>query len=381
MKLRTKDSIVEAKALEHALEGIEQNCASTTSIPASTTPSGAARKRVKAATMTTTTTVRATTCGSALRGLPKSRAEGQGGPVLYSFDDLPVWAQDNGLIDGAYRDHHPAREGWRRCVASVLQLHNETVNIWTHFLGVLGYAPLFYYTFAHLMTEWGRAGAARGQGATTTDYAVWACFALGAVCCLSFSTAFHTLMNHSAAGFRRFIVLDYSGIVMLIWGSHIIASNYLYFCSDTARIALMVFITVLGTMVLGTMLIPKYMQPEYRLFRACLFGGMGATGLLPIGYYAAAHYGSGCGPCDAMVHRLAGMLGSYGFGVCMYALRFPESSYGAGRQSLVRRGQFNYFFASHQWLHVGVLFGVGFHWSFAALATEYVHSAGFSCDA
>ena len=116
-------------------------------------------------------------------------------------------------------------------------------------------------------------------------------------------------MNHSAAGFRRFIVLDYSGIVMLTWGSHIIASNYLYYCTDAARIALMVFITVLGTMVLGTMLMPKYMQPEYRLFRALLFGGMGATGLLPIGYYAATRYGGGCGTCDAMVHRLAGMLG------------------------------------------------------------------------
>ena len=108
---------------------------------------------------------------------------------------------------------------------------------------------------------------------------------------------------------------------------------------------------------------------------------MGATGLLPIGYYAATRYGGGCGTCDAMVHRLAGMLGSYGFGVCMYALRFPESSHSAGAQALVRRGQFNYLFASHQWLHIGVLFGVGFHWSFAALATEYVHSAGFSCDA
>ena len=310
---------------------------------------------------------------SLLNGQPKRRGAGEGGPILYSWEELPAWARDNPLIDGAYRDHHPSREGWQRCVRSVFELHNDTVNIWTHMLGVLFFAPRFAYTIAVRLPQWCRSSPWGGPGAW--DYAVWGAFAASAVLCLAFSTAFHTLMNHSAVGFRRFIVLDYTGIVLLIWGSHVICSYYLFYCSAIAHSSLMVFITVLGAAVLVVMLVPRYMAPDYRVFRAVLFGGMGATGLLPIGWYAATRLGRGCAECDAMVRSLACMLCSYGVGVVAYACRFPESA------RFSTRGQFNYFFASHHWLHVGVLFGVAFHAEYATLAVQHVHSPGFTCPA
>ena len=55
------------------------------------------------------------------------------------------------------------------------------------------------------------------QGADKWDYIFWCIFAGGALSCLFFSTSFHIQMHHSAAVYERTIMLDFVGIVLLIW--------------------------------------------------------------------------------------------------------------------------------------------------------------------
>ncbi|KAL6756368.1 hemolysin-III related-domain-containing protein [Haematococcus lacustris] len=55
------------------------------------------------------------------------------GPVLYPFGELPSYLQDNEFIQTGYRYDLPVKDTLR----SFWTLHNESGNIWTHFLGFL----------------------------------------------------------------------------------------------------------------------------------------------------------------------------------------------------------------------------------------------------
>ena len=46
---------------------------------------------------------------------------------------LPHWLKDNDYIIKGYR---PPLPSIRACFASIFRMHNETVNIWTHGLGI-----------------------------------------------------------------------------------------------------------------------------------------------------------------------------------------------------------------------------------------------------
>ncbi|KJR86212.1 hemolysin-iii channel protein [Sporothrix schenckii 1099-18] len=54
--------------------------------------------------------------------------------ALLHWDDLPEWRRDNVYILGGYR---PTSHSYVASLASVLGIHNESVNIWTHLAGAL----------------------------------------------------------------------------------------------------------------------------------------------------------------------------------------------------------------------------------------------------
>lgn len=126
------------------------------------------------------------------------------------WNDLPSWQRDNHFIRSGYR---PASNSFARSVASLLYLHNESVNVYTHLGGCCA---------ALLAAAWAAAELrVRYPTATREDAAVFACFFAGAACCLGMSAAFHLTSNHSerVASFGN--KLDYLGIVALIWGSFV----------------------------------------------------------------------------------------------------------------------------------------------------------------
>ena len=112
---------------------------------------------------------------------------------------------------------------WLACVRSAFSLHNETTNIWTHFLGFLAFAHLFRQLFATTLPE-------HPAGVLDEDYFPWRAFAFGSLACAGASSVFHTFMNFSDVHFRRLLVLDYMGIVAQIWGGQMMATHYLLAC-------------------------------------------------------------------------------------------------------------------------------------------------------
>ena len=63
-----------------------------------------------------------------------------------TFDQLPDWLRDNDFIHAWYRPPLPSIP---ICLGSVLRIHNETGNIWTHLIGaaaILVAAVQYYFS-------------------------------------------------------------------------------------------------------------------------------------------------------------------------------------------------------------------------------------------
>lgn len=142
--------------------------------------------------------------------------------TLLHFHELAPWQQDNQHILTAYR---PLSYSYRHSILSIPNLHNQTINIWTHLLGLL----LFTYLAHHLWS----ALAPLYATATHEDVVVFACFFAGAFTCLSCSSAYHTFINHSEPIYERWLLLDFLGILCLIAGSWVPGVYYGFYCQKS----------------------------------------------------------------------------------------------------------------------------------------------------
>ena len=161
-----------------------------------------------------TSGIAATVCDAA-QGV-ESRA---GRALLLLWDELPAWRRDNVFLRTGYR---PDSNSYAVSISSLLYLHNESVNIWSHLTGAI----VFLFTGLALRS----AVAPRYASATSADALVFSCFFDGAVLCLGMSATYHTVSNHSPEVSRWGNKLDYTGITLMIVGSYIPALYYGFFC-------------------------------------------------------------------------------------------------------------------------------------------------------
>ncbi len=105
------------------------------------------------------------------------------GPYLLTYNSLPAWRQDNHFILTHYR---PESYSYAKSLQSLFYLHNESVNIHSHLLGVFLFAfiSLSLYVFERYNVR-------------TGDVAAFSCFFGGAVGCLGVSAGYHLISNHS----------------------------------------------------------------------------------------------------------------------------------------------------------------------------------------
>ncbi|KAK1055237.1 hypothetical protein LTR74_015834 [Friedmanniomyces endolithicus] len=185
------------------------------------------------------------------------------------WNDIPTWLQDSHYIHSGYR---PASNSYRKSLASLTYLHNETVNIWTHLVGacLAATAGTLLYTLVR----------PRYEMATGEDVAVFACYFLGAVACLGMSATYHLICNHSEAVAKFGNRLDYMGIIFLIWGSFI-PSLYYGFDAELRKLYWSM-ITTIAAGTLAVVMLPQFRSPEWRPFRAFMFVAMGLSAVIPV---------------------------------------------------------------------------------------------------
>jgi adiponectin receptor len=204
------------------------------------------------------------------------------------WDELPSWQQDNHYIKSGYR---PASASFWRSFASLGYLHNESVNIYSHLLGALGFSitALILYSLVK----------PRYESADLSDILAFGCFFAGAALCLGMSATYHAISNHSPAVARFGNKLDYVGIVCLITGSFIPSVFYGFYCDPHMQefywTMASSFLHVLGSFSLilnkicllgvgcaAVSIFDRFRTPAWRPYRAGMFVLMGLSAIFPV---------------------------------------------------------------------------------------------------
>ncbi|KAH8332358.1 hypothetical protein KR074_001759 [Drosophila pseudoananassae] len=258
------------------------------------------------------------------------------------YKNLPKWLQDNDFL---HRGHRPPLPSFRACFKSIFRVHTETGNIWTHLLGCIAFIGVAAYFISRPSVE-----------IQTQEKLVFGAFFIGAIVCLGFSFAFHTLSCHSVEMGRLFSKLDYCGIALLIMGSFVPWLYYGFYCHYQPKVIYLTVVCVLGLLSIVVSLWDKFSEPGLRPLRAGVFMSFGLSGIIP-----AVHYSIMEGWFSQMSRASLGWLILMGLlyitGALLYALRVPERWF---------PGKFDIWGQSHQIFHILVI------------AAAFVHYHGIS---
>eukprot|EP01136_Pigoraptor_vietnamica_P043792 Opistho-1_new@19686 len=257
---------------------------------------------------------------------------------LLDWASLPEWLKDNDFIHGGYR---PELRSFKRCMESLLYIHNETGNVYTHLIGFTTFFALAVYTCAHLLrdSQW-------------EDHVMFWVFFMGAMICLLLSSLFHLVFCHSPRYLRIFSRLDYTGIAFLIAGSYFPCIYYGFYCVRKWKIVYLTAISVIGSVCIVVACFPGFDKPKYRVHRLLLFVAMGACGVVPVTHFLAV-YGFNLARDAASFDFLMIMAALYLTGGAMYGARIPER---------FAPGKFDLLFHSHQLFHILVVTAALFHY-------------------
>jgi len=257
---------------------------------------------------------------------------------------------------------------FRGCFKSMFRLHNETWNIWTHFIGFLFFVVLVVgmYTFGDYIT--GLFEDVEITNLPWGEQAILALFFCGAMVCMLCSTLFHILHNHSHRINVLFGRLAYSGIALLITGSSIPAYYYGFYCAWMARYTHITVLMILCVVCIVISMWSKFGTPRHRVTRFTVFVLFGLYGAVPFvhiylrdGYVLASN-----------AYALWGiviMAAIYIAGGTLYAFRIPERFW---------PGHFDVWASSHQLFHVCVITAALVHYNALLKMVKYRLDVG-SC--
>ncbi|KAG0080779.1 hypothetical protein BGZ93_011125 [Podila epicladia] len=281
-----------------------------------------------------------------------SKAAFEGAKRLLRFEELPKEWQSNPYILTGYR----FLSSKRQCLWSIFKIHNETCNIWTHMLGLVGLICLGLYIHTVPL----KAGS-------LWDHSVFLFFFLAASKCLICSTLYHTFLCHSRLPVMRCAAtLDYIGIGVLITASVMATLHYGFFC-DAERWIFLAFSFGMGVVGCILPLYPFFDLPSFRYFRIFIFLGMACSGVVPLTYVA---YMKGFINTWNFIFPFFKSGLAYLTGLLFYGHRFPEKQF---------PGLFDRWGHSHQVWHVAVVAGIYYH--YMAMVHFYNSRYTFGCQA
>ena len=140
-------------------------------------------------------------------------------PTIADWDSVPLWLRDSEYI----KTGHPLptfsyRKSFRlwRCI------HNETANIYTHFVG----------SALSVATGLTFLGLASSIKATRGDCFTFGLYFTAAATCFGFSAIFHTLRSHSYRIHHLWGRMDILGINVLALGGGASATYYAFYCDS-----------------------------------------------------------------------------------------------------------------------------------------------------
>ena len=258
---------------------------------------------------------------------------------LLKYEDLPIPWRINPHIKQGYRFAETKVE----CIQSAFNFSNESINIWSHALGlllVLAVALYFYPTSTNFSLS------------NKSDIFVAGVFFVMACLTLVCSTIWHT-MNAVADvdAIGLFACVDYTGISLLIAASIMTTEYTAFYCDPFSQACHMSLTAVLGV---GGVILPwhpRFNGTDQSWLRVAFFVGLALTGFMPILQLYLSHGGPFVYNFYSPITK--SLLVYFG-GALIYASKIPERWY---------PGMFDYVGGSHNLWHAAVLGGILFHYT------------------
>ncbi|RDW77137.1 putative IZH3 [Coleophoma cylindrospora] len=256
---------------------------------------------------------------------------------LIRYEDLPVpWRVNPHIVKG-YR----FTESKVECVRSMFGISNESVNIWSHGIGlfiVLSIAFYFYPTSVNFSLS------------TNTDVFIAAVFFFAACKCLVCSCMWHT-MNSVADQtlLERFACVDYTGISLLIAASIMTTEYTAFYCEPVSR---WIYMTATALLGVGGVILPwhpTFNRTDLAWARVAFYVTLGASGFAPVFQLNLTRGGAWAWEFYAPITK---SISVYLIGAFIYASQVPERWC---------PGAFDYIGGSHNLWHFAVLGGILFH--------------------
>ncbi len=282
------------------------------------------------------------------------------------FSHLPQWLQDNDFLHFGHRPPLPTSE----CFKSIIRIHTETGNIWTHLLGVMAFVGLAAFFLSRPTTE-----------IQLEEKLVFLCFFTGAIVCMGLSFLYHTLCCHKDKKIGRlFAKFDYCGIAFLTVGSFVPWLYYSFYCDRKPQIIYLLIVILLGIGAVIVSTFDFFAGPRFRPLRAGVFITFGMSGIAP-----ATHYGIVNGWQKSIEEAALGWLVLMGIlyitGALLYAMRIPERFFPGKVDIWVRILKIFVYvvtkvsplfqFHSHQIFHCFVIAGAIVHYHGISLMAMY----------
>lgn len=249
----------------------------------------------------------------------------------------------NPHIWSGYRQNYT----FAQCLCSFFTIHNETGNVWSHFVAVLVFAWAMYHTLLETLLP----------STPLFHQVIWVTFFLTAILCFAGSTLYHLFFPQSITAVYWLGILDFTGIAALVLGSYFPPVFYGFYCFPFWQRLYISSISLLGTVTLIAPWFPFFHSQRYLAIRVSLYAMVAVAGIVPaVHSYFLLHTLSVPfeASFDEVYHRLYIMYGLYTLGVFFYMSKFPESRF---------PGRFDIWLNSHQWWHLLVVCGTLVHWS------------------
>jgi len=257
-------------------------------------------------------------------------------PRLVDYEQAPLFIKHNSHIWTSYRVGYCV---WHAFL-SLFQLHNETLNVWTHLLGS--------FLFAYL-----------GYDAVTTNLAdeawlekfyflshIWTISAAFFV-----SACYHLFGCLSAKAQRCLCSLDYSGITLIISTGYHFPARMLCTCAPLIAHAYVAVMTLCGALCMLMNWHPALLRPRFHFLRTATFVLLAGLGVF---VFPLSMYLNGLDWTMPLLHQAVFTVTPFLSGVTVYVTFFPEKWF---------PGKFDLSTHSHVIFHCLIVLGCYAHYS------------------
>jgi len=151
---------------------------------------------------------------------------------VYKYTDTPEYLHGNPYVASGYR----VQLSFAYCLRSMFAWSNDTINIWSHFIGFFIF--LFYLIYDNLYVL-----------PYKTEFILDHLFvSLGLVCyqfCMLCSTGYHVFRCHSEKANLQWLALDLTGISVGLLGCYLPGIHYGFYCLSVRTISMLILLVVL----------------------------------------------------------------------------------------------------------------------------------------